>query len=362
MTITETIIQINSDDFSRYLPDPQKSVFFDIETTGLHRKYSRLYLLGVAFHENGDWKLRQWFSQRPSDESEILQAFLNFITDYQYIIHYNGDSFDLPYFQSRCVYSQLDTSWPERLTSIDLYRRIKPFQKLLGMDKLTLKDAERLMDIKRSDPFSGAELINLYQEYLQTGDNQLLQALLLHNSEDVLNMTRLLPLLSYPQIFEADLSGALVTQSDTEMVIAVKLPEPVPRPIEYQHNFSRLKVFDNQLIILVTLLHGELKYFYENPKDYYYLPAEDRAIHKSVGTYVDRKFRRQANQANCYQRQNGVFAPQYDIVFHPVLKADHQDKLLFFPCDKDLLPESWQGIYTAHLIDVFCFLVLKKHL
>ena len=33
---------------------------------------------------------------------------------------------------------------------------------------------------------------------------------------------------------------------------------------------------------------------YDNYKDYYYLPDEDRAIHRSVGRYVDRKHRKAA--------------------------------------------------------------------
>lgn len=42
--------------------------------------------------------------------------------------------------------------------------------------------------------------------------------------------------------------------------------------------------------------------YYPNYKDYYYLPAEDIAVHKSVGTYVDRRCRRQADALNCFTR------------------------------------------------------------
>ena len=40
-----------------------------------------------------------------------------------------------------------------------------------------------------------------------------------------------------------------------------------------------------------------LKYFYDNYKDYFYLPKEDTAIHKSVATYVDKDFRQKAKTA-----------------------------------------------------------------
>ena len=45
------------------------------------------------------------------------------------------------------------------------------------------------------------------------------------------------------------------------------------------------------LCLLVIIYQGELKHFYPNYREYYYLPHEDRAIHKSVALYVDRNFR-----------------------------------------------------------------------
>ena len=38
----------------------------------------------------------------------------------------------------------------------------------------------------------------------------------------------------------------------------------------------------------MPLLEGTLKYYYPDYKNYYYLPLEDEAVHKSVGVYVDR--------------------------------------------------------------------------
>lgn len=361
MTINETILEINSKNINKYLPKPQKSVFFDIETTGLHRKYSRLYLIGVIFCDSGTWKLRQWFAQKPTDEKEILQAFINFIQDYQYIIHYNGDSFDLPYLMSRCSFCQVNPAPVKELISIDLYRRIKPFRSILAMDKMTLKDVEEFMQIHRKDPFSGSDLIALYQEYLQTGSEQLLQALLLHNAEDVQNLPRLLPMLAYPLLFETDLSGAVFEHSDNQFVFSADLSYSLPKQIEYQHHHCWLHVSHNRLTMEISLFHGELKYFYENYKDYYYLPEEDRAVHKSIGAYVDKQYRTQANAANCYQKQQGIFAPQYEPVFTPVIKAEPKDKVLFFPCDKpELLPDNWQAVYAAHILQLFRGVILKK--
>lgn len=80
----------------------------------------------------------------------------------------------------------------------------------------------------------------------------------------------------------------------------------------------------------IPLYHGELKYFYPNYKDYYYLPAEDMAIHKSVAAYVDKNHRTQATAATCYSKKSGCFLPQYQELFSPALKLERQDKISYF--------------------------------
>ena len=72
-------------------------LFLDIETTGFLTGSSSIYLIGCAYYEDGNWKLRQWFAQTPDEESEILSAFLAFAEPYSYLIHYNGNTFDLPF-------------------------------------------------------------------------------------------------------------------------------------------------------------------------------------------------------------------------------------------------------------------------
>lgn len=57
---------------------------------------------------------------------------------------------------------------------------------------------------------------------------------------------------------------------------------------------------------------GELKTFFKDYKDYYYLPAEDYAIHKSVGEFVDRSARKQATAHTAYIKKAGTFIPVYD--------------------------------------------------
>ena len=99
----------------------------------------------------------------------------------------------------------------------------------------------------------------------------------------------------------------------------------------------------------------ELKFFFPNYKDYYYLPLEDTAIHKSVGAYVDAEHREKAKAANCYQRHQSLFFPQPSEIISPVFREEYKAKDYFFEW-KDALSEEKDLLYQyaaavlSHLI------------
>ncbi|MBR6452716.1 MAG: hypothetical protein IKS87_08415 [Lachnospiraceae bacterium] len=69
---------------------------------------------------------------------------------------------------------------------------------------------------------------------------------------------------------------------------------------------------DTVLKLRIPVLEGELKRFFENVKDYYYLPAEDMCVLKSVASGVDPSHREPAKKETCYIRHRGFFIPQMD--------------------------------------------------
>ena len=96
-----------------------------------------------------------------------------------------------------------------------------------------------------------------------------------------------------------------------------------------------------------------MKYFYANYKDYYYLPLEDVALHKSVATFVDKEHRVQAKASTCYTRKESLYLPQWDILFTPIFKRDYQDSLCFFELTEDMKrqPEIFRQ-YALHILDM----------
>ena len=64
--------------------------------------------------------------------------------------------------------------------------------------------------------------------------------------------------------------------------------------------------------IRMPIISAELKHFFDNYKDYYYLPEEDMCVLKSVAHAVDPSHRENAKKETCYIRYRGLFIPQLD--------------------------------------------------
>ena len=110
----------------------------------------------------------------------------------------------------------------------------------------------------------------------------------------------------------------------------LKFPVPLPADITCSANSCYFIGSDNEGKLRVPIYEEEMKYFYSNYKDYYYLPQEDIAIHKSVAGFVDKEFRQQALASNCYTRKVSSYLPQWDTLFTPFFKREYKDHDLFF--------------------------------
>lgn len=332
-------------------------LFFDIETTGLSWRQSHLYLLGIVQFENGQWTLKQWFCQRPSEEKEVMMIFSELLNTHKYLIHFNGSTFDVPYLMHKYTFYQSEQSW-EHLEQIDLYRRLLPYKNCMGLNHMRQKDLEVYLGIHRKDTFTGGELIDCYQEYLKSGDETLLAMLLLHNKEDVEGMTALLSLLTIPQIFAGDFDPELIridlsTTAGKEQtdILQIALPFPLPCTLHNECEYYQLSTASGQMVLSVPLVSGTRKYFFSNYKDYYYLPLEDQAIHKSVGAYVDKEHRERAKASNCYQKKEGVFLPQFSTVFTPSFRREYKDEVQWFEADENLIRDKRKmATYMVHLM------------
>ena len=216
------------------------------------------------------------------------------------------------------------------------------------------------MNLSRDDLYSGGDPINVYQEYCKEPDEAKEEVLLLHNYEDVAGMLDLLPVLTYNEIFHGQYA---ITETKTgtycsvdgtqqkELLITLKNDYPVPRRVSYQFRDYYFISNGDTSTLRIPIYCGELHFFYANYKDYYYLPQEDMAVHKSVATYVDKGYRENARACNCYTRKEGEFLPQYGTIMSPEFRKDYKDPVSYFEitddfCTSDIMLRR----YVEHIL------------
>lgn len=84
------------------------------------------------------------------------------------------------------------------------------------------------------------------------------------------------------------------------------------------------------LLLSVPLFSGTLKYFFADYREYYYLPFEDCAIHKSVAQFVDKEYRKKATKDTCYQKKSGLFLPQPTELITPAFRPQAKAAFTYF--------------------------------
>lgn len=337
-----------------------KILFMDIETTGFTAKTSNLYMIGAAYYKEGAWHIQQWFAQKYEEEKSIMEAFFSFAASFTHIIHFNGNNFDLPFLMQKCRLYNLPYNF-DAYDGIDLYRRISPYKFFLNIPNCKQKTLESFLGIKREDKYNGGELIGIYHDYVKEASDESCNRLLLHNNDDMKGMLKIISLLAYNDLFNSDLRAKKVQSNIYQdyhgrerhaLLMKVKLPTALPRPVSVMSNGCYFNAEKNEGVIKVPIYDEEMKYFYSNYKDYYYLPDEDMAIHKSVASFVDKEHRVQASAANCYTKKYSSYLPQWDIIVEPFFKRDYKGRELFFELtDERKKDRALFSGYASHILN-----------
>jgi len=298
-------------------------LFIDIETTGFRRDYDMVYLVGLLYYSDGDLRLTQFLCEKESDEYELLYKLNQMIPDYKTLIHFDGDSFDLPFLKKRMsLYNIKETI--SSLLSYDFLKELRPYRRLLQTDNLKLKTMEKIAGYDRVDPFTGGDLIQLYQDYL-SGNQNLEMSFILHNEEDMIGLYSLnifLPLiqlrkhLSFSYTKDSskfqDVHFSTI-QEDHSNKHRLKALVHLPWACKQLEGIGHQKktysfIFTAQEAVFTFLIQErELKLFFENYMDYYYLTQEDYAIHHSLASFVGSKYKKKATKKTAYVKKSSEF-------------------------------------------------------
>ncbi|MBR4724978.1 MAG: ribonuclease H-like domain-containing protein [Lachnospiraceae bacterium] len=182
----------------------------------------------------------------------------------------------------------------------------------------------------------------------QEDAGELLRILLLHNYEDVENMlgvSRLLKLTAFMngafKVVSVDISDSgssvrIVLTPDSSLVsdfFGTRKKSFIAQPSGTSAVGVRCgstdkfgtrpsgvtgdttdETHDNAISVYfeIEAYDTELKLFFPDYKNYYYLVNEDYAIHKSIGQFVDKERCIKCTAANCYTRKQGIFLPVFE--------------------------------------------------
>lgn len=321
--------------------------FLDIETTGLSPAVSSVYLIGALVIEDNRLMLHQWFADDYTSERELLTAFADFTDGKSLFVHYNGSTFDIPYLTKKYQTHHLSCPFDGK-RQLDLYKGTRMFQKWFALKNRRLTTMETQLGFHRHDNYTGKDCISLYTDFMHQkffGDSRAeasRQKLLLHNEEDLLGTFICSQLLLYQK--PSLISGNYDT-ADGQVHFTGKTGSFCPCPLVWETENYRLVWEDSSFQLQVPVFSGTLYHFFPDYKNYFYLPEEDMAVHKSVGVFVEAAYRQKATAANCYIKKDSDFLPlppsfdiapflqRTDILFTPARKS----KQLYLPlteCEK----------------------------
>ena len=186
---------------------------------------------------------------------------------------------------------------------------------MLGLENLKQKSIERFLGIAREDKYNGGQLIEVYGEYLQTHSELLKHLLILHNEDDLKGMPQILPILAYPDFLTGDFSfkgsesrDIPYADGNSEKHLLLHYESPVSLTSGFQFSIGELELSaeGNRLTLDLPLYSGELKRFYNDYENYYYMIYETAPSTKvSVSMWIAPPAR--SNRQTCYTRAAGLF-------------------------------------------------------
>ena len=205
---------------------------------------------------------------------------------------------------------------------------------------------EKYLGIIREDKYSGKELIDTYKEFIKVfsleklkenfeRSNILKNDLLLHNEEDIIDLLEVSKIKYLDELLSGNVifdnyrleKDTLIINYYTDYYIPLKKKTIVEEEkcriiIDDNDNNACLDEL-NKIRVIVPIFDRNLKYFYPDYKNYYYLINEDMAIHKSVAKFVDKEYREQAKPTNCYIKKDDRFVPAFSTMNVPKFKESY---------------------------------------
>lgn len=177
------------------VPEPDKILFFDTETTGLAGGTGVFaFLVGLGFVSGTRFLVIQLFMPGFGDEPAMLEMLSEFAKPFTHLASFNGKMFDLPLLSTRFSLSRTENTLAGK-PHLDLLHLSRPVWKR-KLESCSLKSLEaNILGFEREDDIDGALIPEVYFNWMRTGNPDRLPDVIRHNQLDVSSMYRLLEVL-----------------------------------------------------------------------------------------------------------------------------------------------------------------------
>jgi len=165
-----------------------RALFLDLETGGLAS--SPVFLAGTMHWNGEDFVLRQYFARHYGEEAALLRAIGEQARGFDFLVTFNGKSYDAPFLAGRAVVHGLRVALPARHLDL-LHPARRRWKERLADFRLTSLEFH-VCRRRRSGDIPGEEVPGLYHDYVRNGDPYRLIPVFHHNMLDVITMAEIL--------------------------------------------------------------------------------------------------------------------------------------------------------------------------
>jgi uncharacterized protein YprB with RNaseH-like and TPR domain len=170
--------------FVRALPD--RTLLLDLETCGLAG--AALFLAGLLRCIDGAPVVELLLARNYAEEAAVLESLWQRLANHDVLVTFNGKSFDWPMVLERSIRHRLETRRAGPSSHIDVlhharrrFRRHLPDCRLQTLERFVCRR-------ERVDDIPGRLIPAVYAEYVRTGFERDMDAVLYHNAIDLVTL------------------------------------------------------------------------------------------------------------------------------------------------------------------------------
>ena len=166
----------------------ERALFLDLETCGLAS--STVFLAGTMHWNGSDFVLRQYFARHYGEEAALLAALSEATRGFEFLVTFNGKSYDAPFMKGRALVNRIDLRLPPRHLDL-LHAARRRWRRALPDCRLQTLEAH-VCRRRRSGDVPGEEVPGIYHDFVRHGDPYRLIPVFHHNLLDVITMADIL--------------------------------------------------------------------------------------------------------------------------------------------------------------------------